>query len=449
MRCGMELSGNDKHIFDAMNEGILVVDASGAIVFANRAYRRFLERENGGRPENLEGMPLRRLRPGTRLLEVLETGKAILQAPRQEDKDVYFVNMYPVYGDDGSLLGGVSVVTFMQEASAFRELVQTIQQRSEQMLKRAFRAEKTFDAIIAIDEKSAACRNLAQRVAGSNAPVLLSGESGTGKSLYAQAIHNASARRDRIFASFSCSAFDAETVEGELFGYTEGYYTGARAGGKVGLIEMADGGTLVLDDITALKPEMQARLLRVLEEHAVRPLGGSEEIPADVRIIAVTAENLEKAVQEGTFRRDLYYHLNTFHIQIPPLRERMADLPGLARMILGELSGNRVSLGKDALRRLNAYDWPGNVRELRNVLEFASYLAHDSVIEGNDLPANIGVYEQRSKTTLAERIRAAEQAEIRRALQYYGDDLKGKKEAAAELGISLATLYSKLKDNSR
>ena len=228
----MEISQQGKTIFNSMNEGILVIDTDGMIVFGNDAYRRFLTREGGGADiGDITGYRLRDLRPGARLPEVLQTREPILQAPRQEEKDFYFVNMYPIFDADGiTLLGGVSVITFMEEATALQELVQSVRQRTRQMLRRVSKAEYTFDRIIARGQKSIACKELAQRVAASDSPVLLTGESGTGKSVYAQAIPNASHRSHGVFTAINCATFNPDTLESELFGYVDGAFPGARSG---------------------------------------------------------------------------------------------------------------------------------------------------------------------------------------------------------------------------
>ncbi len=447
----MTLSGEMKQIFNAMREGILIIDTDGVIVFGNEAYRRFLTREGGGEDiGDIAGYRLRDLRPGARLPEVLKTGRPLLQEPRREVDDIYFVNMYPIYDADGvTLLGGVSVVTFMEDAAAFQKQVQNVEQRGRQMLHRVSKADFTFHAVIARGEKSAACKAFAQRIAGSAAPVLLTGESGVGKDVYAQAIHNASPRSKGVFTAINCATFNPETLDSELFGYVGGAFPGASPGGKVGLFEAADGGTLLLDEISELRPDLQSKLLRTLHERTIRPVGAVEEIPVNVRLIAASSADLEQCIRDGRFRSDLYYRLNTFRVNIPPLRERMEDLPFLVRQFLGEISASMkrpISISDAAMEQLKLHDWPGNVRELRNVLEFSAFLTTDGIIHRESLPGHVGASRWRDTTTLYQRVRDYERAEIRKALQYYGSDLKGKRAAAAELGISLASLYSKLKE---
>lgn len=289
---------------------------------------------------------------------------------------------------------------------------------------------------------------LARRAAATDAPVLLASESGTGKELYAQAIHNASPRCREVFVAINCANFNAGTLESELFGYVEGAFTGARRGGKIGLFEAANGGTLFLDEVSEMDLGLQAKLLRALQEGRVRPMGGVEEVEADVRLVCASNADLPSYIAAGKFRRDLYYRLSTFQIHIPPLRERQADIPALALVILQELSKKlkrSVTISQEALDILTAHDWPGNVRELRNVLEFSAYLSENGTIVPGSLPENlVRAAAEEEQMSLAQKVRLFEQGEIRKALQHWGTSVEGKRRAAAELGISLATLYNKL-----
>ena len=242
----MYLSDDARAVFDAMREGITIIDTEGRIVFGNRAYREFLNKEAGGDIGPIEGCKLRELRPGARLPGVLEAGKPILHITRQEIQDFYFVNMYPIY-EDGELKGGVSVVTFLEDAYQAKEELEAAEARSKQVLRRLNRANGaryTFDDIVAVSPEAMQVKELAQRIAATDATVLLESESGTGKELYAQAIHNAGARSAGVFVAINCANFNANMLESELFGYAEGAFTGAKRGGKMGLFEAAAGGTL-------------------------------------------------------------------------------------------------------------------------------------------------------------------------------------------------------------
>ena len=416
---------------------------------SNRAYREFLNKEAGGDIGPIEGCKLRELRPGARLPGVLEVGKPILHITRQEIQDFYFVNMYPIY-EDGELKGGVSVVTFLEDAYQAKEELEAAEARSKQVLRRLNRANGaryTFDDIVAVSPEAMQVKELAQRIAATDATVLLESESGTGKELYAQAIHNAGARSAGVFVAINCANFNANMLESELFGYAEGAFTGAKRGGKMGLFEAAAGGTLFLDEISEMDIGLQAKLLRVLQERRYRPVGAVKELEADVRVIAACNASLPDYVAEGKFRKDLYYRLNTFALHIPPLRERPGDIPLLARTILDEL-GHRLrrpfTLTDDAVECLQAHDWPGNVRELRNALEFSAYLTPSGVISRAALPSDLIRRSEDAGLTLAQRTRNFEKREIRRLLDKNGAGLEGKKKTAAQLGISLASLYNKL-----
>ena len=217
----MTLSNEIKAVFQSMREGVLIIDIHTRILFANRSYLDFLDKTE----EEIVNKPLREIRPGARLPEVLATGKAILHAPRMEENDdVYFVNMYPIL-TDGAITGGISVVTFMRDAHDFRSELDAYEKRSRQVLQRVNKANSTrytFDSIVAVGENVQAVKALAQKAAATDAAVLLASESGTGKELYAQAIHNASPRRGEVFVAINCANFNANTLESELFGYVEG-----------------------------------------------------------------------------------------------------------------------------------------------------------------------------------------------------------------------------------
>ena len=445
----MELNAAARAAFDAMREGITIIDTKGCIVFGNKAYQEFLKKDAGGDVGPIEGRRLRDLRPGARLPDVLQAGKPILHITRQEIKDFYFVNLYPIYEGD-TLVGGLSVVTFLEDAYQTREELEAVEARSRQVLRsisKANGARYTFDDIVAVTPAVARVKDLAQRIAVTDATVLLESESGTGKELYAQAIHNASSRRDGVFVAINCSNFNANMLESELFGYTEGAFTGAKRGGKMGLFEAASGGTLFLDEISEMDVGLQAKLLRVLQEHTIRPVGGLKEVAVDVRVIAACNADLPAYVAAGKFRKDLYYRLSTFPLHIPPLRERPGDIPALAQAILEDFSHKLrrpFRLTEDAVACLQAHSWPGNVRELRNVLEFSAYLTPSGVINQEALPSDLVHQQEDAGLSLAQRTRAFEKRVILNLLEKNGTSLEGKKRTAAQLGISLASLYNKL-----
>jgi len=295
------------------------------------------------------------------------------------------------------------------------------------------------ESMVASDPKMARVLELVRRVAPTNATVLLMGESGAGKELVARCIHQNSTRADQIFVPVNCAALSPTLIESELFGHEKGAFTGA-SGRHVGRFERAQGGTLFLDEIGELDANLQAKLLRVLQERTFERVGGTRQISADVRIIAATNRDLKRAVAEGRFREDLYYRVNAFPIEIPPLRERPADILKLARHFL-EKAGR--SLGKpapeltpQAEQALLSYSWPGNVRELQNVMERAAILC-DRRIEAADLPF------ERSESHRPVKFKDIERQAIEDALRAN----KGNRTKAAEqLGISLRTLQYRLKE---
>jgi transcriptional regulator with PAS, ATPase and Fis domain len=449
----MVINKEVRALFDAMSEGILYIDRDGHILFANRAYRCFLEMENQVRPDQrVEGLYLRDLRPNAQLPDVIKSGVPVLHAPRKEKKDVYFVNMYPII-IDGKITGGLSVVTFIEEAKNFKSELDYFTQNSRLGAGSWGNTENntppyTFDSIIAEAPISVAVKGMAMRIANTDATVLLESESGTGKELYAQAIHNASRRKKGVFLAINCANFSRDILESELFGYEEGAFTGARKGGKKGFFEAAQGGTVFLDEISEIELPLQAKLLRVLQEHRIRRVGGADEISVDVRVIAACNADLSRRVEEGEFRKDLYFRLNVFPLHIPALRERPEEIPSFTKSILADLSRRQkreLSITGRAMKCMMAYHWPGNVRELRNVLEFSSYLTDDGVIDIASLPENCARPErQRTPKGLAAKVRAFEREEISKLLYKYGSDTRGKQKAADILGISLATLYNKL-----
>jgi DNA-binding NtrC family response regulator len=297
---------------------------------------------------------------------------------------------------------------------------------------------------------------LIQRVAPTNAPVLITGESGTGKEMISRTIHRLSNRANGPFVAINCAALPSELIESELFGHEKGSFTGA-VNRHPGCFEQAHGGTLLLDEIGEMPMPMQARLLRVLEESNVRRLGGTAEIPVNVRVLAATNRNVESALENKILREDLYYRLNVFHIHSPALRERKDDIPELAKAIVEDLNRKHEckvrNIHQGTLERLMAHSWPGNVRELRNVLEWAVITAHADAMMPAHLPKTLGVV----RTSPAEAPATASGAGVRIETghtleeierQYILATLKSvnndRKQAAQVLGVSLRTLCSRL-----
>ncbi len=246
-----------------------------------------------------------------------------------------------------------------------------------------------FDGIVGTSGKLREVLDLAGRVAGSEATVLVTGESGTGKELLAKGIHYSSERREGPFVAVNCAAIPETLIESELFGHVKGSFTGA-VRDKEGKFELANGGTIFLDEIGDLRVDLQAKILRALQERSVDRVGGSRPVPVDVRVIAATNRDLERSVKDGTFREDLFYRLSVVTLHMPPLRERREDIPLLSEFFIRKFNkGADVSITRDALASLAAYGWPGNVRELENVIERASVLRRGGEIGVCDLPEKV------------------------------------------------------------
>lgn len=316
----------------------------------------------------------------------------------------------------------------------------------------AYVAKYKFGDLVGFSKVFIGAVEKARRVAESNSSVLILGESGTGKELFAQSIHNGSARSNKPFISLNCAAMPRELIDSELFGYVEGAFTGARKSGSPGKIELADGGTLFLDEIGDMPLDLQVHLLKVLEDKRVTRLGDSKPKKIDVRIIAATNQNLQNLVAEGKFRLDLYYRINVFSIQLPALRERKEDIPDLAYCFLRQCS---KALGKDVtyishnvLNAFAQYDWPGNLRELKNAVEYGVNLAAAHKMTINDIPDCIARLAYEINEQQEEFFGAAickEDSEARRIITLLEKHDGNKSKVAEELGLSRPALYRRLK----
>ncbi|SHJ84443.1 sigma-54 interaction domain-containing protein [Tepidibacter formicigenes] len=310
-----------------------------------------------------------------------------------------------------------------------------------------------FNNIIGNSQLMKKVKKEAQIASKSSSTVLIIGESGTGKELFARAIHNNSNRHEGPFIAINCAAIPDNLLESELFGYEEGAFTGAKKGGKLGKFELANKGTIFLDEIGDMSLHLQGKLLRVLQEREVEKIGGKANISVDVRIIAATNKNLESMVEKGEFREDLYYRLNVIPINIPPLRERREDISLLIESIIDDYSNklNKVIYGIDdeAMKRILHHSWPGNVRQLQNVIEYSINMASSNIIKYEDLPQKLKDESKKmffNKEEEITPIKELEKKEIIKALDKFKEYKKDKEKAADALGISRATLYRKLKE---
>jgi two-component system response regulator PilR (NtrC family) len=328
-------------------------------------------------------------------------GVEVLKAAKQIDRDIVAF-MMTAYASTESAVEAMRLgaVDYFTKPFSMDELLLKVRQHLESrrlklenvLLKRALNTRHQFANIIGRSDAMLAVFRMIETVAGTGSTVLITGESGTGKELVARAVHFHSLRRDHPFVAVNCGAVPETLLESELFGHMRGAFTGADTN-KKGLLEIAERGTVFLDEIGEMTPTMQVKLLRVLQERRFRRLGGTEEAPADIRVIAATNQDLAKRVDEGKFREDLYYRINVIPIHLPPLRERREDVPLLAAHFLekhAERAGKAVrSIAQEALDRLTAYRWPGNVRELENAIERCVALERTPVVLAETLPPHI------------------------------------------------------------
>ncbi|MFY9753508.1 MAG: sigma-54 dependent transcriptional regulator [Candidatus Acidiferrales bacterium] len=334
-----------------------------------------------------------------------------------------------------------------------RALGRVRDQKTVAVLTRQLREAGKLGVLVGAAQAMQEVMHQVEVAAPSTASVLITGETGSGKEMVARSIHMLSPRVDRPFVAINCSAIPESLMESEIFGHEKGAFTGA-AERRIGCFELADGGTLLLDEIGEMPAPTQAKLLRVLEDHKVRRLGSKVETPVDVRVLAATNKNPEQAVADGHLRQDLYFRLNVFHIHLPPLREHKEDLALLVERLLAEISekhGRRVTaVGADVMELFKSYPWPGNVRELRNVLERSAIACDRGTIGRQHLPTDFGHAPATASSGLAgmrfpigTTVDAAERELI---LQTLAATSQNKTRAAELLGISLKTLHNKLKE---
>jgi len=440
-------------IINSTEDAISVVDKNGLGMLINPAYTRLTglsEEDVINRPATVD------IAEGESMhMQVLKTGRTAKNIPMKVGpaRREVLVNAAPIMVD-GELKGSVGVIHDVSEIHRLSEELE-----GARRLIRRLKAKYTFEEIVGSSPELMRSVEQARIAAETPVTVVLRGESGTGKELFAHAIHQASPRSQGPFIRVNCSAIPDSLLESELFGYVEGAFTGARRGGHRGYFAEANGGTIFLDEIGDINATAQSKLLRVLQEKEVAPVGSPRPVPLDVRVIAATNANLERMVEKGKFRDDLYYRLNVFPIQIPPLRRRRSDIPLLADFLLKKLNqeyGRNVSgLDPGALDRIMAYDWPGNVRELENVLGRAVInMRHgETRVRADHLPELGGREELRPVGWAGDA-----QADLggktlgqlrddweRRVLEAALAVSEGNRTAAARrLGISLRTLYNKL-----
>lgn len=427
-RHSKELAIKNKYmsaLLEAGTKGIVTIDPKGRIVQTNQKARCIFELD-----KNCIGKPFSSLtKTNFNFEQVLHKGKRFLAREISTNKGNGFLALDPVIMKNGEIVGAILTITEKKE----------MMQLAMEMT--GAKAHFTFDAIVGTSPKLLEALEIAKIAAKNTASLLIYGETGTGKELFAQAIHNAGDRSDRPFVALNCGAIPSELLESELFGYEEGAFTGAQKGGRPGKLELADTGTLFLDEIGDMPFNMQVKLLRALQTGEIRRVGGIRTIPIDIRIISATNKDLKKEIEKECFRPDLFYRITTLSILIPPLRERRDDIPLLVDYFFKRFGSldTRKCLAPNIYNLIVNYSWPGNVRQLESAIERAIHLADGKTIKAE----HFGIEKNNADGTAIRNLTLDEMEKsiISESLQKHRGNMSS---CAKSLGISRPTLYRKL-----
>ncbi|MFC1692833.1 sigma 54-interacting transcriptional regulator [Candidatus Latescibacterota bacterium] len=431
-------------IFDSIMDGIIAVDKDGIIYDFNEIARKSLSLTDIDKTiKNIDAIISYKSPITSYIAKGRELTNCVVTMTTPSENFAAMFTMRTVTDTSGEQRG--SVISFRP----MEETVKLLSRFNSQ------RPRFTFDDIIGKSSELAETVRLAKLAAESNSNILIVGESGTGKELFSQAIHNASPVADGPFIPVNCAAIPKDLIESELFGYSEGAFTGARKGGYIGKFEQATGGTIFLDEIGDMPLDLQVKLLRVLQEKVIQPVGSEHIIPISTRIISATNRNLENEIQESNFREELYFRINVISIEIPPLRHRKIDIAEFVRFFIekfSQFSGKEVkNIDKAALSKLLDYSWRGNVRELENAIEHAVLMAQSPVITPDDLPTTVkGPYSAEKKENSTKgKIEQAQRQQIESSRKLYQEALLQSggdvDKAAKNLELSRATFYRHLK----
>lgn len=415
------------HIIDKMDQGVIIADEEGKVSSLNSIAKRILEVDSD---KNLH-------------IKLRATGNTVINM--KEYELIMPKKTYIIAGEEYRILQSnfkYSKVFIFTDINSLKHKIFSATTTKEDMGLKNIIGESSSIKIL---------KSKVKKIAQSSSTVLITGESGTGKELFARAIHMESKRNNNPFVAINCAAVPDTLLESELFGYVKGAFTGADPKGKIGKVEFANTGTLFLDEIGDMPLYLQAKLLRVLEQKEVVRLGSNKPIPVDVRVIAATNKNLEKLIEEGSFREDLYYRLYVLPINIPPLRERKEDIRVLTDYFVRKYTAlfkkRVVGFENEVWDFLYKYDWPGNVRELENTVEYMiNMLDQNGIISVSLLPQKIRFDLNKHNDLIP--LEKMEIDLIKRALDLYGGSVTGKQQAAEALGIGIATLYRKIKKYS-
>lgn len=438
-----------ERIFEDALYAMFFVDDKGIIRYANKKYAQMCRTTK----EILLGKSIERVCKNE-FIHVLRTGEAEFGKILDIHGELTVVNRIPIR-ENGKIVGAVGLA-LCDNLSQFKGLLKKIEDLEKniesyrQQLKDAYASRYTLNNIVGESKLLRIVKKLSVEASKYTFPVLITGESGTGKELFAHAIHHLSDRKRHNFIRINCAAIPKELLESELFGYEAGAFSGAGRNGKPGKIELAHRGTLFLDEISELPFDMQAKLLRVIQEKELERVGGKKLKLIDFRLIAATNRNLEEMIKKKEFREDLYYRLNVIQIHIPPLRERPEDLLPISGHILKKLCGDQQipekEISKQALEALLDYQWPGNVRELSNVLQYAMIYAKNSVIGVDDLPGSVRAFSSENtigfdRNYFRTVVENAEKKALCRLIRMAGYNVNG---AAEMIGVHRTALYKKL-----
>ncbi len=437
-------------ILNSIHHGVMITDQAGKVIFFSKTYSNFL----GLSPEEVLGRHCTETIENTRMHIVGQTRVPEINHSQRINGLDMVVQRIPIEMEDGQLfVFGQVMFKDVRDVHTLAKRLNVLETKVELYEKEltSLRSSKyTFDNIAGDSRIIQEIKNQALKAAATNAPVLLIGESGTGKELFAHAIHYASSRRIHPFIRINCSAIPRELMEAELFGYEPGAFTGAGNKGKPGKFELAQGGSIFLDEIAELPLDVQPKLLRVLEEKELERLGGTRLTRLDFRLIAATNKDLLQLVEQGRFRKDLYYRLNVIPLYIPPIRERKEDIATIAKHLIEKFNREQatrlVEILPEAMDILKTYSWPGNVRELSNVLERILYTIDGDMITPWHLPTFLqNTWEEAAgfkETQLKSLNLSREKDAILRCLNLAKNN---KVEAARLLGIHRTGLYRKMK----
>lgn len=464
----------NRDILEPLHTGIAIFNRNARLMFANAAYKKMYHLDE----ESYIGLDATSffITAKQGILEVLKTGKMNSCASVTVNGLYGITYRWPLKDREGRIAGcmteNISVSPKKNKIHEIQNIINELESYnnfSTLLYPRQSTEIITFDTIVGESSSMRMLKEKGKRFAQHDEPILILGENGTGKDLIAQAIHAASSRRSKNFVTVNCAAIPHELMESELFGYEAGAFTGAKSSGKKGQFEVAEGGTIFLDEIGEMPLTLQAKLLRVLENHEIQKLGNTSPRYVDFRLVSATNRNLEQMVHQGLFREDLYYRLNLFDLVVPPLRERLADIPLLAYSIiiglLGPERGNNIRIEKEVLSVCSTHPWRGNVRELRNILTYALYSMKDSetVLSLHHLPERFfhkadndflcstlmdgeeAKHKPESSSATSENLLTTRMETERKAIMEALEKTGGNKvKAARMLGIARSYLYKKI-----